>query len=133
MNEAPGSGWEPEQDEGATQPDRESVVDLVRRLVQEGRGYAGAEAARQKLRFAHYLRLVIKIAVFTLIAIILLLGTLVALLVGLIVALAPHIGALWATVAVIGGAIVLVLLLLLAARAKAQRLALDFVSGRIGR
>lgn len=109
---------------GATQPDQqdESVRDAIQRLYADGRAYAGAEVERQKLRAGIFGAGVRDALICAAIAIVLLFASLVAGLVGIIMALAPHIGAGWATFAVFGSAVLVALMLLLAAKARIARM-----------
>lgn len=78
---------------------------LLRQLVADGRAWAEAEAgywqALAKARGSDALRG----GILALAAIALAQGALVALLVGLVLALTPAVGALWATLIVIGAAL----------------------------
>lgn len=129
MTERPTSGWSPEADSDVAD-ERESVFAVLRRASEEARGYARAEARRQKLRASYYVALAVRVLVFAFLGVILLAGALVALLVGLIFALAPVVGTWLAILLVIGGTLLAVLLLALAARAKARQLQGAFSSGK---
>ncbi|MBB6122466.1 phage holin family protein [Sphingobium subterraneum] len=126
------SGWSPERDMNVDAPPGQdgSIVALIRRAVAEGKIYASAEASRQKLRAAHYVRMAIRIAVLGIVALVLLIGALVALLVGLIVALAPVVGAGWATLLVIAGTFVVIAILGLIAKARVRALVASIASGK---
>jgi uncharacterized membrane protein len=101
------------------QPDgapEESVRETLARLYADGRAYAAAEADKQKLRAGIIGVGVRNAAVFGIVALMLAFASIVALLVGLTIALAQVIAPIWATLAVVGGALILVVLLLLAAK-----------------
>lgn len=99
----------------ASAPD-ESVRDVIARLYADGRAYASAEAERQKLRAGIVAVGVRNAAIFGTIALILIFASILALLVGLIFTLAQHLAPIWATLIVVGGALLVALLLLLAAK-----------------
>ncbi|MCI4589973.1 hypothetical protein MOK15_07690 [Sphingobium sp. BYY-5] len=94
----------------------ESVRDAFTRLYEDARAYAAAEADRQKLRAGIVATAVRNAAIFGLVALILVFASLLALLVGLILALQPSLGTLGATLAVVGGGLLIAVLLLLLAR-----------------
>lgn len=94
----------------------ESVRDVIARLYADGRAYASAEAERQKLRAGIVAVGVRNAAIFGTIALILIFASILALLVGLIFTLAQHLAPIWATLIVVGGALLVALLLLLAAK-----------------
>ncbi|WP_298396045.1 phage holin family protein [Sphingobium sp.] len=101
------------QDEAA--PD-ESVRDSFSRLYADARAYAGAEAQKQKLRAGIVATGVRNAAILAVVALILAFASIVALLIGLIIALAQHVGPLWSTLIVVGGALLIAVLLLLLAK-----------------
>lgn len=106
----------------------ESVRDVLARLYADGRAYADAEVDRQKVRAGIVAAGIRNAAIFGLVALILVFGAIVALLVGLTFALAVHVGPLWATLIVVGGALVVALMLLLLAKGSITRM-----RGRISR
>ncbi|MBA4091876.1 phage holin family protein [Sphingobium sp. 3R8] len=101
------------QPDGA--PD-ESVREVFARLYTDGRAYAAAEAEKQKLRAGIIGVGVRNAAIFGIVALMLAFASIVALLVGLTIALAQLMAPLWATLIVVSGALILVVLLLLAAK-----------------
>ncbi|MHA6766004.1 phage holin family protein [Sphingobium ummariense] len=100
----------------------ESVRDTLARLYSDGRAYASAEMDRQRLRAGILGTGVRDAAVLALVALILLFSAIVALLVGLILTLEGSIGPLWATLAVVGGTLLVTLVLLLLAKARIERM-----------
>lgn len=94
----------------------EPLKDVLQRLVDNGRAYADAEFTRQKIRAAFVGSGLRTIALLVTIALILLFGTLVTLMIGLVFALAPYLTPLGATCAVSLVALVIVAILLLAAK-----------------
>ncbi len=100
----------------------ESVRDVFARLYADGRAYATAEAERQKLRAGLVGSAVRDAAIFAGVAIMLVFAALVAFLIGLIIALAPQLGPLWATFAVLGASLLVALVLLLLAKARIGRM-----------
>ncbi|WHO40644.1 phage holin family protein [Sphingobium sp. AP49] len=96
--------------------DEESVRATFTRLYADGRAYAQAEVERQKLRAGIVGAGVRNAAILGVVALMLLFAAIVALLVGLVIALAPMIGALWAALAVFGSAVLIAILLLLLAK-----------------
>lgn len=107
---------------GGESVDGESLGHVFHRLYADGRAYAQAEAERQKKR-ATLIGLGVRDAVILgAIALMLLFAALVALLIGLVILLAPVLGALGALGAVVGGALLVVLLLLLLAKARIGRM-----------
>lgn len=112
-------------DEGA-QEDRygpaPGPAEAVKRAFASGRAYAEAEIDRQKLRAGVVAAGARDAAIFAGIALVLALATVTALLVGLIVALTPVLGAWIATAAVIGGALLVLITLLLLIRARIRRM-----------
>ena len=97
-------------------------TEAIKRVFASGRAFAEAEIDRQKLRAGVAMSGARDAAILGGVALALTLATFTALLVGLIVALAPLIGALGATAAVIGGALLLIVLLLLLMRARIRRM-----------
>lgn len=100
----------------------ETVHDVLASLYADGRAYAAAEGERQKLRAGLVVSGVRDAAIFAGVAIMLVFATLVAFLIGLIIALAPRLGPLWATLAVLGASLLVALVLLLLARARIGRM-----------
>jgi hypothetical protein len=94
----------------------EPLKDVFKRLVDNGRAYADAEINRQKIRAAFVGSGLRTILVLGTIALILLFGALVTLMIGLVFALAPLLTPIGATLVVCGVALVVVALLLLAAK-----------------
>lgn len=107
------------QPDGA--PD-ESVHEVLARLYTDGRAYAAAEAEKQKLRAGIIGVGVRNAAIFGMVALMLAFASIVALLVGLTIALAQLMAPLWATLIVVSGALILVVLLLLAAKGCVTRM-----------
>ncbi|EQB11499.1 hypothetical protein RLDS_24145 [Sphingobium lactosutens DS20] len=93
-----------------------SVGDAFRRLYTDARGYAAAEAEKQKLRLSLIMAGVRNAAIFAVTAFLILFASLVALLVGLIHVLEPMIGPLGATLVIFAAGIVIAILLLLLAK-----------------
>lgn len=118
MTQEPAETAETPQAEGQ----EESVRDVFARLYDDGRAYAQAEADRQKLRLGILGAGIRDAAIFAIVAIMLLFASLVAFLIGLIIALAPRLGPLWATCAVFGAALLVALGLLLLAKARIDRM-----------
>lgn len=100
----------------------ESVREVFARLYTDGRAYASAEAEKQKLRVAIIGGAVRNAAIFVTVALMLLFASIVAFLIGLIIALAPRLGPLWATFAVLGASMVVALILLLLAKFSISRM-----------
>lgn len=99
-----------------------STIEVVRLLIAEGRDYAAHEVQRQKLRAAIMGKAARDAAILGVVALFLLMGSLIAGLVGLVLALAPLVGgALAATGIVVGSTLLLILILLLIARARVKR------------
>ncbi len=94
----------------------ESVKEVFARLYSDGRAYASAEAERQKLRVGIIGTAVRNAAIFVIVALMLVFATIVAFLIGLIIALSPQLGPLWATFAVLGASLLVALILLLLAK-----------------
>ncbi|WP_369805919.1 phage holin family protein [Sphingobium sp. 15-1] len=105
-----------------TEAQDESVRDVFTRLYSDGRAYAEAEVERQKLRAGIVGMGVRDAVIFAAVGIMLIFAAIVAGLVGLILALAPHLGTGWATGAVFGGALIVALLLLLIAKGRIDRM-----------
>ncbi|BAV64155.1 hypothetical protein [Sphingobium cloacae] len=118
MTQEPGETVETPQTDGRD----ESVRDSIARLYADGRAYAEAEVERQKLRAGLAAAGVRDAAILGGLALMLLFGVIVAGLVGLIFGLAPMLGPLGATGAVLGGTLLVVLLLLLLAKARIGRM-----------
>lgn len=100
----------------------ESVRDVFARLYADGRAYAAAEADKQKARAGLIGAGVRDAAIFAVVAIMLIFATLVAFLIGLIIALSPQLGPLWATFAVLGASLLVTTGLLLMAKARISRM-----------
>ncbi len=122
------TGWSPEQDdaldgaaEDSASDDERSTIEVLRLLAADARSYAETEMERQKLRARVLGAAGRDAALLVLAALFLLGGVLVALLVGGMFALAPIVGVGLATLIVIGSAALVVLLLLVAARARVRR------------
>ncbi|SCW91402.1 hypothetical protein SAMN02927924_04014 [Sphingobium faniae] len=96
----------------------ESIRDSITRLYADGRAYAEAEVERQKLRAGIAVAGVRDAAILGGLALLLLFGVVVAGLVGLIFGLTPALGPLGATGAVLGGTLLVILILLLLAKAR---------------
>lgn len=94
----------------------ESVRHVFARLIADGRAYASAEANRQKLRATLVAGGIRNAAIFGILAMMLVFAGIIALLVGLVVALTPHIGAIWAALAVFAGSVLVATALLLLAK-----------------
>ncbi|AEG48244.1 hypothetical protein Sphch_0549 [Sphingobium chlorophenolicum L-1] len=100
----------------------ESVRGTFTRLYADGRAYAEAEVARQKLRAAIVGAGVRDAAILAVVAAMLVFAAIVAGLVGAVLALAPLLGTGWATGAVFGGTLIVALLLLLIAKGRIDRM-----------
>ncbi len=100
----------------------EPLKDVLQRLVDNGKAYADAEINRQKIRAAFVGSGLRTIALLVTIALILLFGTLVTLMIGLVFALAPYLKPLGATCAVSFVALIIVAILLLAAKKRVATL-----------
>lgn len=100
----------------------ESVREVMARLYADGRAYASAEAEKQKLRVGIIGGAVRNAVIFATVALMLLFASIVAFLIGLIIALAPRLGPLWATFAVLGASMIVALLLLLLAKSSINRM-----------
>lgn len=100
----------------------ETVREVMARLYADGRAYAAAEAEKQKLRAGIIGGAVRNAAIFVTVAMMLVFASIVAFLIGLIIALAPRLGPLWATFAVLGGSMIVALVLLLLARSSISRM-----------
>lgn len=94
----------------------ESVSQVFARVIEDGRAYARAEADKQKARAGIVAGGVRNAAIFGLVALILVFAAIVTLLVGLVFALAVQVGPFWATLIVVGGALIVAIALLLAAK-----------------
>ncbi|WP_216094839.1 phage holin family protein [Sphingobium phenoxybenzoativorans] len=100
----------------------EPLKEVLRRLVDDGRAYADAEINRQKIRAAFIGSGLRTVAILGAVALILLFGTLVTLMIGLVFALAPYLTPLGATFAVSITALLIVAILLYAAKQRLRRL-----------
>lgn len=100
----------------------ESVRDVFARLYADGRAYAAAEAEKQKARAGLVGAGVRDAAILAGVAIMLVFATLVAFLIGLIIALVPQLGPLWAICAVLGASLLVAIGLLLLAKARISRM-----------
>lgn len=139
MNQRNSSGWAPEAGEdmraAEDAPDTTShaeaeltIFGLVQRVVGDGRAYAETELERQKLRASILGAAGRDTAVLLLSALFLLFGALTTLLIGLVWLLAPLIGVAAALTLVLLGSFAVILILLLAAKARmrnAVRVAFD--------
>jgi hypothetical protein len=83
------------------------LEDDLRALIGDGLAYAKAEAELQKARARHATGSIKGIALFGVIALVLVFFSLVALTVGLVIALTPLLTAFGATAAVFGGLLVI--------------------------
>lgn len=136
------SGWAPEPpaeqditdasipvpgDDGLDTP----IGELLQRVVTEGRAYAETEFARQRLR-AHIVGTAGRdAALLVLAAIFLLFGAMTALVVACVWILAPYLGVAGALAVTIAGALLCIIALLAAARARMRR-ALHIALGKEG-
>lgn len=98
--------------------DAGSVKDAFARLYADGRAYADAEIERQKLRAGIAGAGVRDAVIFGAAGAMLVFAGLVAFLVGLVLILAPYLGAGWATFAVFGSSLLVAAILLLIAKAR---------------
>lgn len=105
-----------------------SLGDQIRRLKDSGRDYAQAEWHRQKLRAGIVATGARSIAIYVVLALIIVFAAIVALLVGLVIALSPLITPIGAAMAVPFGALVIAFLFLLGAKAAARRMKEDISS-----
>ncbi len=115
------TGWTPEQAEkpdeaGAPGGTDETPLEVLKELASDARDYATTEIALQKLRSKILGAALRDGALLVAVALFLLFGVVVALLVGMILALAPVIGAAFATVAVCGSGVAVLVVLLVIAR-----------------
>lgn len=117
----PSTGVQESHAPGPRTPD-ESVREVMARLYADGRAYASAEAEKQKLRVGIIGGAVRNAVIFATVALMLLFASIVAFLIGLIIALAPRLGPLWATFAVLGASMIVALLLLLLAKSSINRM-----------
>ena len=115
-DEPAGPAATPEASGHSTGAPDERVRAVVARLIEDGRAYASAEAEKQKLRAGIVIGGVRNAAILGVVALILVLAAIVALLVGLILAISQSIAPIWATLIVVGGALCVVILLLLLAK-----------------
>ncbi len=106
----------PEQNAPSQSGQGEGVKAVLARLYADGRAYAAAEAEKQKLRATIIGTGVRNAAIFGMVAFMLAFASIIALLVGLTIALSQLVAPIWATLIVVGVALVIVLLLLLAAK-----------------
>lgn len=109
---SPEQAWEPDG----------SVKDTFAQLYADGRAYADAEIERQKLRMGLASAGVRDAAIYGVAGFMVIFAGLIAFLVGLILVLAPHLGAGWATLAVFGSSLLVALALLLLAKARIARM-----------
>ena len=98
-----------------------SVIELVQRVVANGRGYAATEIERQKVRAGIIGVAARDAALLGLAAIFLLFGAMTALVVGSVWVLAPLVGVVGALAITIASTMVVVVILLIAARARLVR------------
>ncbi|MET0370989.1 MAG: phage holin family protein [Sphingobium sp.] len=121
-----------EQAEPEALPDVDDAHDSVgssfAQLYADGRAYAQAEVERQKLRAGIFAGGVRDAAILGTLALTLFFAGLVALLVGLVIALAPRLGPVWAACAIFGGALLVVIMLGLLIRARIVRMNRDMRS-----
>ncbi|WP_313808690.1 phage holin family protein [Sphingobium sp.] len=105
-----------------TEAQDESVRDVFARLYTDGRAYAEAEVERQKLRAGIIGAGLRDALIFGMVGIMLVFASVIACLVGMIFALAPHLGTGWATGAVVGGGLLIASILLLIAKSRIGRM-----------
>ncbi|MFZ2996738.1 hypothetical protein [Sphingobium sp.] len=122
MTEPADTALSPHTDRAEDPVAEESVKDVFARLIADGRAYAAAEADKQKLRAAVVAIAIRNVAIFAIIALMVVFAGIIVLLVGMVIALTPHIGALWATLAVFGGSLLAAIILLLLAKASIGRM-----------
>lgn len=97
------------------------IPDLVQRVIVEGRAYAETEIERQKARASVLSAAGRDAALLVLAAIFLLFGVMTALVVACVWILAPLLGAAGALAVTVAGAVLCIVALLLAARARMRR------------
>jgi hypothetical protein len=100
-----------------------TLSDLFRRAQHDMIAWIKAEIGFYQAQAKWVGRSAAMIAGLAMLAIVLAQAALVGLIVGLLFTLAPHMGIGWATVTVCGGAVVLIVILGLIARAKVKSLA----------
>lgn len=103
-------------------PAQEGVRETFARLYADGRAYAAAEVDKQKFRAGIIGAGIRNVAIFGIVALMVAFATIVALLVGLTIALAQLVAPLWATLIVVGGGLLAILILLLAAKGAVTRM-----------
>ncbi len=134
MSQGKSSGWAPETDEEApadagdgaasgVEADAEAetepgIIELIQRIVGDGRAYAETELERQKLRATILGSAGRDTALLVLSALFLLFGALTTLLIGCVWMLAPLIGIYAALGLTLLAAFLIVFLLLIGARAR---------------
>lgn len=123
MNQRKSSGWVPNEGEapadGPVDTDAEpTILGMVQRVVTDGRIYAETELERQKLRASILGTAGRDTALLVLSALFLLLGALTTLLIGCVWVLAPMIGVLAALALTLLVAFGVVMILLVAAKAR---------------
>lgn len=135
------SGWAPEAptepetgEEGPSASDaadEPSILQLVQSVFASGRSYAETEIERQKVRASIISAAGRDAALLVLVAIFLLFGAMTALVVGCVWVLAPTVGVVGALAITIGSTVLLVIILLAAARARFRR-SIRLVLGKEG-
>lgn len=103
-------------------PQDEPLREVISRLVESGKTYAHAELNRQKIRAAELGVEFRAIAMLVGMAAVLVAAAAIALVLGILIALAPLLGAWGATGVVVGTALLIAFLLLLSARNRFRRL-----------
>ena len=100
----------------------ESIGETFARLYADGRAYADAELAKQKLRASILAGGIRDAAILAISALLLLFAAIIAFLVGLVIALPPALGPIGAAGAVLGGALLLTAILLMFAKSRIGRM-----------
>lgn len=118
----------PRDEANEDEPFDESLTDEIAALIDDGRTFAEAEFAFQKTRAAVAGKSIGMAAGFAVVALVALHVTLLALAVGMVIALQPHVS-IWGAIAiVVGGLLLVTVLLALAAKRRADHLAILFGS-----
>lgn len=120
MNDETQQTAEAADDEARHRP----LEDDLRGLIESGVTLAKAEVALQQARAVYAVGRIKTIALLGLLALMLVFFSLVALTVGMVIALTPLIGAIWATLAVFGGLVLVAGLAALAAAGQWKKMTL---------
>ena len=102
--------------------EQDTVRAAFAKLYADGRAYADAEIKRQKLRAGIASAGARDATIFAAVGVMLVFAGLVAFLVGLVLMLAPQMGAGWAAAVVFGSSLLVALILLLLAKSRISRM-----------